>query len=156
MTRLLSIRPLAAADAEAIAAWRYPPPYDVYDDRDEDGGAGDEEAELAGKYAFVEDGVLVGFCSFGADGRVPGGSYPDGALDVGIGMRPDLTGRGHGGRYLGAALDFATRELGATRFRATVAEFNQRALRLCEGAGFRRLVRFEGRDRPYWILVREL
>jgi [ribosomal protein S18]-alanine N-acetyltransferase len=154
MTVGLSIRPLAAADAESIAAWRYPPPYDVYDDGD--GGEGDvQEGELTGKYAFSEDGVLVGFCSFGSDGRVPGGTYPDGALDVGIGMRPDLTGRGHGERYLGAALDFATRELGATKFRATVAEFNQRALRLCERAGFRRLVRFEGRDRAYWILVRE-
>ncbi len=34
---------------------------------------------------------MVGFCSFGVDGRVPGGDYPDGPLDVGMGMRPDLT-----------------------------------------------------------------
>jgi len=70
-------------------------------------------------------------------------------------LRPDLTGRGLGARYLAAALELARRELGAARVRVTVAEFNARALRLCEKAGFRRVSRFDGRDRPFWILERE-
>lgn len=146
------IRPLSADDDAAIATWRYRPPYDVYHD-DDDGGERADPRELSGKYAFVEDGELVGFCSFGADGRVPPGHYVDGPLDVGMGLRPDLTGRGLGARYLQAALGFARRELGATSFRVTVAEFNARALRLCERAGFRRVARFDGPDRPFWILT---
>lgn len=147
-----TVRALTAGEADVIAGWRYPPPYDVYDDRD-DGAAGPDALE--DRYAITEGDELVGFCSFGADGRVPGGRYPDGPLDVGIGMRPDLTGRGLGARYLAAVIRFARRELGATRLRVTVAEFNARALRLCEAAGFRRVERFEGRDRRFWILERE-
>ncbi len=147
-----TVRALAAAEADVIAGWRYPPPYDVYDDRDGVGGEGPDPVE--DRYAIIEDGELAGFCSFGADGRVPGGSYADGPLDVGIGMRPDLTGRGLGARYLAAVLEFARRELGASRLRVTVADFNTRALRLCENAGFRRVERFDGRDRPFWILER--
>jgi len=146
-----TVRALTAGEADVIAGWRYPPPYDVYDDRGDD-GAGPDALEV--RYAIIEDGELVGFCSFGADGRVPGGRYPDGPLDVGIGMRPDLTGRGLGARYLAAVVGFARRELGATGLRVTVAELNARALRLFEVAGFRRVERFEGRDRPFWILER--
>jgi [ribosomal protein S18]-alanine N-acetyltransferase len=145
----LVVRTLKPRDAEAVSSWRYPPPYDFYND---DGGP---DADLAGRYAIIEDGEVVGFCSFGIDGRVPGGDYPDGPLDVGMGMRPDLTGRGLGARYLSAVLAFGRRELGAMQFRATIAEVNARALRLCEHAGFRRVGRFDGPDRPFWILVRD-
>ena len=130
-----------------MSGWRYPAPYDIYDE--------DEVTCGDGRLAIVEDGELVGFCSFGADGRVPGGRYPEGPLDVGMGMRPELTGRGLGARYLAAVLAFARCLLGATRFRVTAADFNARALRLCEQAGFRRIERFEGKDRAFWILVRE-
>jgi [ribosomal protein S18]-alanine N-acetyltransferase len=145
----LEITPLRAGDAAAIASWRYPPPYDVYDGVDSGDTAPSPEV-----FALREAGELIGFCSFGADARVPGGSYPEGPLDIGLGIRPDRTGQRRGADYLAAAVAFARDELGATRVRATVAEFNARALRLCERAGFRRLIRFDGRDRPYWILVR--
>ena len=39
---------------------------------------------------------FVGFCSFGADGQVPGGDYSLAALDIGLGMKPEYTGRGLG------------------------------------------------------------
>ena len=67
-------------------------------------------------------------------------------------MRPDLTGRGDGARYLTAILAFARRALGATELRATVAEVNERAMRACERAGFRRVARFLVTDGAYWIL----
>ena len=49
-------------------------------------------------YLAVRDseGALVGFCCFGFEGQVPGGDYSVDALDVGIGMRPELTGQGLG------------------------------------------------------------
>jgi RimJ/RimL family protein N-acetyltransferase len=77
-----------------------------------------------------------------------------------MGMRPDLTGRGHGRRYLAAVIDHATRVHGATQLRATVAELNARALRMCERAGFVRVERFDRTPSPerpalpFWILVR--
>jgi RimJ/RimL family protein N-acetyltransferase len=150
----LVIRRFVEGDGAAAASWRYPPPYDVYD---EDSAIVDDPALATGedeRYAVVDDGELVGFCTFGIDARVPGGTYPDGPLDVGVGMRPELTGRGNGRRFLSAVLEFAERELGASAFRATVAEFNARAIRLCEGVGFRRVARFDGAARGYWILER--
>ena len=140
------IRPLADGDGEEIRGWRYPPPYDVYD--------GGDPCDDPSVRALEQGGALVGFCSFGDDARVPGGDYRDGPLDIGMGLRPELTGGGLGTRCLAAVLEFAGRELGATETRATVAEFNARALRLCERAGFRRVARFEGAERPFVILVR--
>jgi hypothetical protein len=62
----LVIRPFGEGDdAEEVAGWRYPPPYDVYDEPAEAGGpAADPD-----RHAFVLRGQLVGFCSFGADAR---------------------------------------------------------------------------------------
>jgi [ribosomal protein S18]-alanine N-acetyltransferase len=146
------IRPFREGDGAAISAWRYPPPYDVYND---DRAVVDDPALASSSgdhYAMIETDELAGFCSFGVDGRAPGFVYTDGPLDVGIGLRPDLTGRGNGVRFLTAALAFATRELGATEFRATVAAFNERALRACERVGFRKLMRFDGPERAFWVL----
>jgi [ribosomal protein S18]-alanine N-acetyltransferase len=149
----ISIRPLTDGEAEEIRGWRYPPPYDVYDEG-EPTAASTEMDDGSSIRALVRDGELVGFCSFGADARVPGGTYTDGPIDVGMGLRPDLTGAGLGTLCLAAALELAG-DLGATAVRATVAEFNQRALRLCERAGFRRVARFDGAERPFVILIRE-
>ena len=83
------------------------------------------------------DGELVGFCCFGPAARVAGGDYRrEELLDVGLGLRPDLTGRGLGLAFVRAVLAHA----GATRapagYRLTVAAFNRRAVRVYERAGF--------------------
>jgi GNAT superfamily N-acetyltransferase len=59
------------------------------------------------------------------------------ALDVGLGLRPDLIGRGLGAGFLDAISTFAARQLGHRRLRVTVAAWNLRAIRLYEKAGFR-------------------
>ena len=58
------------------------------------------------------------------------------ALDVGLGMRPDLTGRGLGEEFVHAGLRFARETYSPPAFRLTVATFNQRAIRVYERAGF--------------------
>src|SRR5436190_15200930 len=119
-------------DGSVIAAWRYPPPYDIYND---DHGIVDDPALATApelQFMIVDDGTVIGSCSFGADARVPGVTYREGPLDVGIGMRPDLVGRGNGRGYLGLVLAFARDTLGGREFRATIAELNARAIRLCE------------------------
>jgi RimJ/RimL family protein N-acetyltransferase len=134
-------RPMDTTHARVIATWRYEPPYDFYD-------LGDDISDLLRPdyhyYAVTDsDGELVGYCCFGADARVPGGDYPaDGALDVGIGLRPDLTGRGLGPGFLRAILGFGGRTFAPSAFRTTVAAFNERSLHLCMGAGFRPVQRF--------------
>jgi RimJ/RimL family protein N-acetyltransferase len=145
--------------ARAIAGWRYDPPYDVYN-----GDADDVEAEIQGflnpQYHYhtvwAESGELVGYCCFGEDGQVPGGDYRGDALDVGAGLRPDHTGRGLGSRFLAAILAFSRQLYAPAAFRATVAAFNQRALRACAKVGFRPVQEFTSTHtgKSFVILVR--
>src|SRR5919206_2327934 len=128
MSTTYTFRPIARVDATAIARWRYPDPYSMYDLSDDDA-----DALLAPEngYHAVTDaaGDLVGFCSFGADARVPGFAYDDDALDIGLGMRPDLTGRGLGLACTRAVLEYGRRAFGPDAYRVTVAAFNRRTQR---------------------------
>jgi len=105
-----------------LAAWRYPPPYDFYD--------GDVDPVLnPERYfgAFDERGELVGFYYFEP-------KPPD--LDYGLGLRPELAGRGHGLDFFRAGLEFAREPYEPGRVYLHVAEFNERARRIYERAGF--------------------
>lgn len=93
-------------------------------------------------HAILDAGDLLGYCCFGDDARVPGGTYPPDALAIGAGMRPDLTDRGHGRRFLAAILDFARTTYAASTLSATVAAFNQRALAVCRSVGCTESLRF--------------
>ena len=107
-------------------------------------------------HAIVDNGgQLVAYCCFGPDARVPGGDYDNPALDIGLGVHPDLSGQGLGGAFVDAVLRFAQQEFVPTEFRVTVAEFNERALRVWEKARFRPVQRFERKQdgAPFVILV---
>jgi [ribosomal protein S18]-alanine N-acetyltransferase len=127
----IAIAPMEQDEAESIAAWRYDPPYDFYD------WAADAEdlAELLDPvrrrdryYAARDaDANLIGF--YGLDRR------GDVAV-VGLGLRPDLTGRGFGLEFLQAGLRFAQTRLEPSRYQLAVAEFNRRAIKVYERAGF--------------------
>ena len=121
----------------------------------------------AAGYAAATDeaGELVGFFCFGAGGRVPGGEragvYAEDAVDVGLGLRPDLTGRGLGGAFVAAGLAHGRAVLTPppTRFRLSVAAFNERAIRVYERAGFRAGPRFTspvgGVEVAFVLMVKE-
>ena len=126
-----------------IVRWHYDPPSDIYD------LAEDEETlryVLDSKNRFYvmrdEDDGLAGYCSFSEDGQVPGGDYTSEALDIGLGIRPDLTGRGRGADYVTRVLDFARKEFDPACFRVTIAAFNKRAQKVWEKAGFHPVQRF--------------
>ena len=131
--------PMTEDDARAVAGWEYEPPYDVYDVP-----AAYREETVAmfldrrfGYHAARLAGELVGFCCFGPDARVPGGDYRrDDLLDVGLGLRPDLTGKGMGLALVRATLAFADAAYAPPGYRLTVAAFNRRAIRVYERAGF--------------------
>ena len=132
-------RAMTQADVEAIAGWRYPQPYAFYDLGPEAIG---ELLDPACGYLAATDatGSLVGYCCFGEAGKVAGatraGLYHDDALDLGLGLRPDLTGRGIGLGFVRAVLDEGSRRFAPRRFRLAVAAFNRRAIVVYERAGF--------------------
>jgi len=152
--------PLTEEEVRGFLNWRYDAPYDIYNL---------ETTDLAGAIAFFlnrdngyfavygEDDTPIGFCCFGSEGQVPGGDYSLDALDIGIGMRPELTGQGLGYAFVGAVLTHAEQTYRPQRLRATIALFNLRSQRVFEKHGFRRQSQFTGTARPrqYVILTKE-
>ena len=157
----LSIQPLTAAQIREMLAWKYEEPYAIYNM-----AAGDAAEAVQffgdpanGYYAILgETGTLHGFCNFGHDAQVPGGDYGAEALDIGMGLRPDLTGQGNGAAYAAAVFDFARQKFPQLLHRVTIAAFNRRAQRLCEHFGFRVNEQFtRAQDgRPFIIMTRAI
>lgn len=129
---------MGQTEALAIADWHYPPPYSFYDWRadNEDAALLLDERRRRGRFfsAFDEDHALVGFFEFQVKGD---------DVIVGLGLRPDLTGRGLGREFVEAGLAFAREKFQPTRFRLSVAAFNERAIRVYERAGFTPLRTFD-------------
>ena len=125
--------------AREILSWRYEAPLDFYNPRDFMLQYDIMRLTLPSNLywaVFDEAGSLVAYFCFGTDSRVSGYEYEDNALDVGLGARPDLVGTGIGNTLMNVALDFAGVFLAPDKFRATVAAFNDRALKICKKAGF--------------------
>jgi len=137
--------PLRWSDARAISRWHYDGAYAFYDQgrlpmlslalfRMPLGMVGleafvvfgdiDEANERVGIFTFIQRG---------------------GVVEIGLAMRPDLTGRGLGLSFVQAGLDFARHRYAPTRFTLDVAIFNVRAQRVYERAGFRPLDTFSRR-----------
>ena len=152
--------PMTAVYARVIGAWQYEPPYDFYNadpDSDDDELADTFLNPTYHYYALLDEGgALVAFRCFGEDARVPGGDYSADALDMGGGLRPDLTGRGLGSQVMRAAMAFARTTFAPRAFRTTVAAWNTRALRACMKVGYQRSNTFHSpRGVPFVILLRD-
>ena len=165
----LRFAPMSDADAEEILRWRYTGDLSVYGfDTPDPAARAEEKRDLLDPRncyyaARSAAGELIGFCCFGPDAQVPGGDYRQPALDVGLGLQPELVGRGLGLSFVEAILEFASRELSPPRFRLTVATFNRRAARVYERAGFEATERFErrtpdgrGSGAEFLVMVREI
>jgi [ribosomal protein S18]-alanine N-acetyltransferase len=128
---------LSQEEAEAIAEWHYPEPYSFYDwsaDVDDLQELLDPALRGDAYWAVRDDSdELVGHFSFKTKGT---------AVEIGLGLRPDLTGRGLGAAFLAAGLEFAQERFSPERFTLAVATFNERAIKVYERAGF-------ARDRVY-------
>jgi len=105
-----------------LEGWTYEPPYDFYDGRHEP--VKDPERFFA---AFDETGSLVGHYYF---------EVHDDVLMYGLGLRPELTGRGHGLEFVRAGLEFGRDRFRPDRIVLAVAAFNERAIEVYERAGF--------------------
>lgn len=117
------ITPLGPEDAAVVDAWSYDPPYDFYD--------GEDEPVLnTERFFVVRDGdEIVAFYYF--DARQD-------SVEIGLGLRPDLTGKGLGLEFFLEGVAFAHDRFPGRRVTLNVAAFNERAITIYERAGFRR------------------
>lgn len=149
----LEVAAMTAAWAQEVAGWRYEPPFDVYD--------GDERSEAAlmdgNHLAILDAGEFVGYVGFGPECRVPGGPDDDGAVDIGIGIRPDRLSDRLGTRAGDLILE-TMRVGGVRRLRVSVLASNERSIRLALRLGFLQSSTFlDARDgRQFVVLEREL
>ncbi|MBK8987309.1 MAG: GNAT family N-acetyltransferase [Chloroflexi bacterium] len=158
-----SFGPATIAAARQFVRWRYAPPYDIYNMVTDPDDANLVEAAAnyfldpaIGCHALTDEwGRVLAFCTFGEDAQVPGGDYGRIALDIGFGMRPDLTGQGLGREFVTAVIHFAQQTFQPDVLRVTIAAFNRRALRVWTQQGFAPVQEFEGMiagKRPFIIL----
>jgi [ribosomal protein S18]-alanine N-acetyltransferase len=121
---------LSIEDGMDMAMWPYPGPWAVYDSleapRSDEGWWAVRDAE----------GALVGFCCFGEAARVPGLPEDPARLDVALGLRPDLVGRGLGPAFVGTVVEHAERVADGRRLRCVVPIWNEAGRRAAETAGF--------------------
>ena len=158
-TTSFTFSPMNEADARAIVAWRYEGPYAVYSmSSDADGGDGGDAAvaellDVRSPHVAVRDehDELVGFFGFGTAAELSDVEDPtlwgaDRCLSVGLGMRPDLTGKGLGLAFVEAGLDFACQQFAPESFRMFVLAWNERAINVYERAGFEQVRSFVQRN----------
>ncbi|HEX5440620.1 MAG TPA: GNAT family protein [Ktedonobacterales bacterium] len=132
------LEPMRWGDARQISRWRYEGVYAFYD----------QDTLPLLLVALVRAPLrMVGFEAFVVydDARKPGdrriGIFTfirrGDSIEIGLAMRPDLTGRGLGLAFVEAGMDFARARYAPTRFTLDVATFNERARKVYERAGFR-------------------
>lgn len=126
-------RPFTQEDAHCVSGWQYAAPYDVY------GGTIAAPHSAYRALCDAQNG-LCGFFCWGEEAKVSAAksfytACPD-ALDIGIGLRPDLTGKGLGLSALSCALQWLREAFAPPFFRLAVYAWNVRALRVYKRSGF--------------------
>jgi [ribosomal protein S18]-alanine N-acetyltransferase len=143
---------LAAGDVDSILGWRYRGEYSAYD---LDAGDRATLVDAGNGYLVVRCGAeLIGFICLGSEARVSGMTQDRSVVDLGVGIRPDLTGRGESRRLMPAILTALDRRLGVVTFCAVIEAWNHRAQRAAAHAGFRVAGTHENSAGEWVLLVR--
>ncbi|MEC0091979.1 GNAT family N-acetyltransferase [Paenibacillus macquariensis] len=84
---------------------------------------------------------LYGFICIGNSARVPGGYRigiynNDKYIDLGLGLSPELTGKGIGLNFLTSSIHFIGEQYKSSDIQLVVARYNERAIKVYERAGF--------------------
>lgn len=142
----IKYRPADEKSAREFVQWKYESPYDVYN-------CPPEDVEKAIQYnidpvnnlysMFNQNEELIGYCSYGRDAQVPGGDYSEEALDIGMMIKPELTGQGMGAAYAEEVIRNGVNKYEPKKLRVTIAAFNKRAMRTWEKNGFQQAQSFK-------------
>jgi len=136
----LYISKMTESYATEILNWRYASPYDFYNNELSKEGL-DELVNNQYLAVIDQDENLIGFYCFGQSAQVPKGNefgvYEKRMVDIGLGVRPDLTGKGFGSEFFKFILERIHETTNLFTLRLTVAKFNKRAIQLYENFGFK-------------------
>ncbi|MGG0655283.1 GNAT family N-acetyltransferase [Rummeliibacillus pycnus] len=136
---IVQIKEMNETLAKEILNWQYDPPYDFYNNDCTD----ENIIELLNdqfKAIVDEHNQIVGFFCVGESAKVPAGYkfgvYDADLIDIGLGMNPNLVGKGFGFEFCTSIIYFIKNQFGESPIRLTVATFNKRAIHLYEKLGF--------------------
>ncbi|MED4016245.1 GNAT family N-acetyltransferase [Sutcliffiella cohnii] len=142
--------------AMEILSWQYEPPYDFYNG--EVGREGMMELLVKDYYTILDENKqLVGFFCIGEGAQVPTTDYNYNNLfvDIGFGLKPDLTGQGSGDDFLSFIMEQAKRMGNCKNLRLTVASFNERAIHLYKKHKFTETTRFLFHGTEFIVMIQE-
>lgn len=128
-------RSIKEKDKCEICAWRYEGRYSVYDlppyDELKSLGMGFMRPQEEGNYiVFREDDELIGYINLRDEEKM---------VSLGIGVKPELCGKGHGKRILEEACRISAEKYPNKPLYLIVREWNRRAIMCYQKAGFERV-----------------
>ncbi|HYK75229.1 MAG TPA: GNAT family N-acetyltransferase [Pseudoneobacillus sp.] len=151
------IKDMNEEHAKEILTWKYESPFDFYNvDYSEEAI---EELLNNNYFAILNDSqTLVGFFCFGPAAQVPTGAkfgaYDEDMVDIGLGMKPELTGRGQGFEFLTYIIESVQEYQNVKKpLRLTVASFNKRAIKLYEKFGFVKVKTFPLNETEFETMI---
>ena len=157
----ITYHPAEKKHAREFVLWEYEPPYDVYNCAPEElGDAVQYNVDPANNVyvMFNQDDEMIGYCSYGKDGQVPGGDYGEEALDIGLMIKPELTGQGMGTALASKVIKNGIDKYDPKKLRVTISAFNKRAIRVWEKNGFEQIQTFkrEGDGMEFVVMTNEI
>lgn len=127
----MTIAPMRQPEAIEIAdRWKYPGEYAFYDmtaDPEDYEEIVTPEKRGDRYFSVFSGNELTGFFCVEREG-------PD--IEIGLGLRPGLTGQGRGKAFLEEILRFVRENYSFEKIKLDVVSFNQRAIKVYERAGF--------------------
>lgn len=130
---MCSFKKMTQHQAENIASsWHYDDEYSFYDmDADEEDLVEFLDPKQRGESMFVvmNSQEIIGYFCFNRIDKE--------TIDIGLGMRPNLTGGGKGVEFLKAGLNFAKLTYNPDQITLSVATFNLRAIKVYKKVGFK-------------------
>lgn len=151
-----NIVPMEEIHGADICTWRYDSPYDIYSwlpweqMKALDVEFGNPVLRAEQYVSLVDDkGVLTGFAQY----------FPlQGVTRLGVGMRPDLCGKGYGKSFVLTIVDEARRRKPENEIDLEVLTWNTRAIRAYQKSGFVITDLYEkmtpgGISKPYYCMV---
>ena len=127
-------------NAVLISKWKYDSPYDFYNSEESEEYF--DELINDNYYSIHNIDEMIGFYCAGSASTVPNEVSKkiyadDDYIDIGFGMRPDLTGKGSGREFVKFIMNSVLKTYPGKKLRLTVADFNKRARRVYEDVGFK-------------------
>jgi [ribosomal protein S18]-alanine N-acetyltransferase len=141
-----------------ILQWQYESPYDFYNNE----LTNESLNELMNQtYIAVvdENKQLTGYYCSGISAIVPAGkeygAYNENMIDIGLGLKPELTGAGRGGSFFAFILqNIENGNIESLPLRLTVATFNKRAIKLYENVGFNTQQSFDSNGIRFQTMIK--